>query len=125
MDEQLSPEEPAANEVADAAAPPWSEPEAPAPTNGKKAAVQDPQGLEMLLDVSLELTVELGRTHLTVREILELQTGSIIELDRLAGEAVDIFVNKRLIARGEVVVVDDKFGVRITELASGVERAGL
>jgi flagellar motor switch protein FliN len=68
------------------------------------------------MDVSLAVTVELGRTRMPLRQVLELQNGSVIELDRLAGDAVDIFVNDRLIARGEVVVVDDKFGVRITEL---------
>jgi flagellar motor switch protein FliN/FliY len=60
--------------------------------------------------------VELGRTHLTVKEVLDLQKGSVVELNRTAGEAVDIYVNEHLLARGEVVVVDDKFGVRITEI---------
>jgi flagellar motor switch protein FliN len=72
--------------------------------------------ISMLMGVTLLLTVELGRTNLTVSEVLELQKGSVIELDRIAGEAVDIFVNSSMIARGDVVVVDDKFGVRITEL---------
>jgi flagellar motor switch protein FliN len=72
----------------------------------------------MLMDVGLQLTVELGRTHLTVRQVLDLQKGSVLELDRIAGDAVDIFVNDRLVARGDVVVVDDKFGVRIVELMS-------
>lgn len=74
--------------------------------------------LEMLMDVILQLTVELGRTELTVRQVLDLQKGSVVELDRIAGDAVDVFVNDHLIAKGEVVVVDDKFGVRITELVS-------
>ncbi len=74
--------------------------------------------INMLLDVSLNVTVELGRTNMSLRQVLDLQQGSVVELDRLAGEAVDIFVNGRLVAMGEVVVVDDKFGVRITELAS-------
>ncbi len=82
---------------------------------------------DMLMDVQLQLTVELGRTELTVRQVLDLQKGSVVELDRIAGDAVDVFVNEHLIARGEVVVVDDKFGVRITELVSpvrdGVEAA--
>jgi flagellar motor switch protein FliN/FliY len=72
--------------------------------------------IDMLMDVNLQLTVELGRTRMTVRQVLDLQSGSVVELDRIAGEAVDIFVNDRMLARGEVVVVDDKFGVRITEL---------
>jgi flagellar motor switch protein FliN/FliY len=75
--------------------------------------------INLLMDVVLQLTVELGRTQMPLREVLDLQRGSILELDRLAGEAVDIYVNGHLFARGEVVVVDDKFGVRITELISG------
>jgi flagellar motor switch protein FliN/FliY len=78
---------------------------------------QKPQtSLEMLMDVPLNISVELGRSHMTLRHTLELVQGSVIELDRLAGDAVDILVNERLLARGEVVVVDDKFAVRITEL---------
>jgi flagellar motor switch protein FliN len=72
--------------------------------------------INMLMDVNLLFTVELGRTHMPIKHVLELQKGSVVELDRIAGEAVDIFVNEHLMARGEVVVVDDKFGVRITEL---------
>lgn len=74
--------------------------------------------MDLLMDVSLRVTVELGRTRMTLRQVLELQNGAVVELERLAGDPVDIFVNERLIARGEVVVVDDKFGVRITELIS-------
>jgi len=77
--------------------------------------------MSMLMDVHLQLSVELGRTQLTVRQVLDLQKGSVIELDRIAGDAVDIFVNDHLIARGDVVVVDDKFAVRITELISITE----
>ncbi len=80
----------------------------------------DPQSYEgnmsILMGVKLSVAVELGRTNLSVKEVLELQKGSVVELDRIAGEAVDIFVNDSLIARGDVVVVDDKFGVRVTEL---------
>lgn len=74
--------------------------------------------ISMLMDVNLQFTVELGRTQMPVRQILELQNGSVVELDRIAGEAVDVYINEHLMARGEVVVVDDKFGVRITELIS-------
>ncbi len=74
------------------------------------------KNLDLLMDVLLQVVVELGRTRMPLRQVLELQSGSVVELDRLAGEAVDIFVNERLIARGEVVRVDDKFGVRITDL---------
>lgn len=83
---------------------------------GMSEMASGPQNIDMLMDIALNVTVELGRTKLNLREVLELQHGSVVELDRLAGDPVDIFVNNRLIARGEVVVVDDKFGVRITEL---------
>lgn len=74
--------------------------------------------IDMLMNVTLQLAVELGRTRLTVRQVLDLQKGSVVELNRMAGDNVDIYVNDHLIARGEVVVVDDKFGVRVTELVS-------
>jgi flagellar motor switch protein FliN len=72
--------------------------------------------IDLIRDVPLKVTVELGRASLTVREILALGAGSVVELDRLAGESVDVLVNDRLIARGEVVIVDESFGVRVTEL---------
>lgn len=80
--------------------------------------------IELLMDVSLRVTVELGRTRMQLSQILELQHGSVVELDRLAGDPVDVFVNDCLIARGEVVVVDDKFGVRITEMIVAKENKG-
>lgn len=80
------------------------------------------QNLNMLLDIPLQVTVELGRTKRSVEEILEMSPGSIIELDKLAGEPVDILVNNRLIANGEVVVIDENFGVRITDVLSPKER---
>ncbi|KFL44345.1 flagellar motor switch protein FliN [Lysinibacillus sp. BF-4] len=80
------------------------------------------RNLNMLLDIPLQVTVELGRTKRSVKEILELSGGSIIELDKLAGEPVDILVNSRLIATGEVVVIDENFGVRITDVLSQAER---
>jgi flagellar motor switch protein FliN len=85
-------------------------------------AVDQAHGIELLMDVALEVSVELGRSHMSIGEILALRTGSVIELDKLAGEPVDISVNGTLIARGEVVVVDEKFGVRITEVVSKVRR---
>lgn len=78
--------------------------------------------LNMLLDIPLQVTVELGRTKRSVKEILEMSSGSIIELDKLAGEPVDILVNNRHIAKGEVVVIDENFGVRITDIVSQVDR---
>jgi len=79
-------------------------------------------GIELLMDVALEVSVELGRSHMPIGDILALRTGSVIELDKLAGEPVDVSVNGTLIARGEVVVVDEKFGVRITEVVSKSRR---
>jgi flagellar motor switch protein FliN/FliY len=81
-----------------------------------KAKTSHPTNLDLLMDVSLRVSVELGRTRMQLAQILELQHGSVIELDRMAGDPVDIFVNDLMVARGEVVIVDDKFGVRITEM---------
>lgn len=87
------------------------------------ASLSEPaHGIEMLMDVALEVSVELGRSHMSIAEILALRTGSVVELDKLAGEPVDVSVNGTLIARGEVVVVDEKFGVRITEVVSKARR---
>ncbi|TES56900.1 flagellar motor switch phosphatase FliY [Halalkalibacterium halodurans] len=78
--------------------------------------------LDMLLDIPLQVTVELGRTKRSIKDILSFTQGSIIELDKLAGEPVDILVNQKLIAKGEVVVIDENFGVRVTEILSQRER---
>jgi flagellar motor switch protein FliN/FliY len=72
--------------------------------------------MDLLLDVQLDMSVELGRASMMVRDVLQLGPGSVVELDKLGGEPVDVLVNGRLIARGEVVVVDENFGVRITEI---------
>jgi flagellar motor switch protein FliN/FliY len=92
--------------------------ENPGEESGGKAKASHPNNIDLLMDVSLRVSVELGRTRMQLAQILELQHGSVIELDRLAGDAVDIFVNDCMVARGEVVIVDDKFGVRITEMIS-------
>lgn len=84
-------------------------------------ALIDPS-LEILLDIPIEITVELGRTKLLIREVLELGTGSVIEIDKAAGEPVDVLVNGRFVARGEVVVIEDNFGVRVTEILSPLDR---
>jgi len=81
--------------------------------------------LELLLDIPLKVTVELGRTRMTLKQVLEMVPGSIVELDKLTGEPVDILVNGKLVARGEVVVIDENFGVRITEIVSPKERLQL
>jgi flagellar motor switch protein FliN/FliY len=78
--------------------------------------------LEILLDVPLDISVELGRARMSIQELLNLGPGSVIELDKVAGEPLDILVNNRLVARGEAVVVNDKFGVRITDIISPSER---
>lgn len=80
------------------------------------APESEDHNLSLLLDVPLRISVELGRTSMTVEQVLAVGRGSVLELDRPAGDPVDILVNDRIIARGEVVVVDDYFGVRITEL---------
>lgn len=82
----------------------------------KKPGAVDPQNLDLLMNVSLAVTAELGKCKMPVSEILKLGTGSIVELDRLAGGPVDLLVNNKLVARGEVVAIDENFGVRITEL---------
>lgn len=80
------------------------------------------RNLNMLFDIPLNVTVELGRTKRSVKEILELTTGSILELDKLAGEPVEILINSKLIAKGEVVVIDENFGVRVTDIVSKSDR---
>jgi len=81
------------------------------------------RGLDLIMDVQMRVSVELGRSTMTVEDVLSLGPGSVVELNKLAGEAVDILVNERLIARGEVVVVDENFGVRVTEIVSPRRRA--
>lgn len=78
--------------------------------------------LEMIMDIPVKLTVELGRTKLTIKQLLELAQGSVIELEGLAGEPMDILINGYLVAQGEVVVIDDKYGIRITEIITPSER---
>ncbi len=90
-------------------------------TDSPSVYAEDPN-LNMLLDIPLKVTVELGRTKRQVKDILELSQGSIIELDKLAGEPVDILVNNKLIAKGEVVVIDENFGVRVTDIISQADR---
>ena len=78
--------------------------------------------LDLILDIPLRVTVELGRTRMLVRDLLNLGQGSVIELNKLAGEPMEILVNEKLIARGEAVVVNEKFGVRLTDIISPTER---
>ena len=80
---------------------------------------EEPEGIDLLHDVDLDLRIELGKTHMQLEEVLHLRSGSVVALDRLAGDPVDIIVNDRLIARGEVLVLNENFCVRVTELVSG------
>lgn len=86
---------------------------------GSREARQD---IDMILDIPVQLTVELGRTRIPIKHILQLAQGSVIELDALAGEPMDVLVNGCLIAQGEVVVVNDKFGIRLTDIVTPSER---
>ena len=86
------------------------------------ASEQTARNFDLLLDIPLEVTVELGRTRLALRELLALGAGSVVELGKLAGEPLDVLVNGKLVARGECVMVNDKFGVRLTEVVSPHER---
>ena len=78
--------------------------------------------LDFILDIPLEVSVELGRSKVLISELLQLGQGSVIELNKLAGEPLEIFVNQKLIARGEVVVVNEKFGIKMTDIVSPMER---
>ena len=80
------------------------------------------QNLDFLLDVPLEVTVELGRTTIIINKMLQLTQGSVVELDKAAGEPVEIYVNNKLLGKGEVIVVNERFGVRITEIISQADR---
>ena len=86
------------------------------------SAAGAPGRIDMILDIPVQLTVELGRTKIPIRNLLQLAQGSVVELDRLAGEPMDVLVNGCLIAQGEVVVVNDKFGIRLTDVIAPDER---
>ncbi|MFZ1984868.1 MAG: flagellar motor switch protein FliN [Desulfatitalea sp.] len=85
-------------------------------------AGQRPANLDFILDIPLEITVELGRTRMMINDLLKLGQGSVIELTKPAGDTLEILANNRLIAKGDVVVVNDKYGIRLTEVISPVER---
>lgn len=95
-------------------------------SSGKEASRQNPpfekQNLDFILDLPLEISVELGRTRMLIGDLLQLGQGSVIELTKLAGEPVEILVNQKLVARGEVVTVNEKFGVRLTDIISPADR---
>ncbi len=88
-----------------------------------RAPAGDPaENLDVILDVPVTLSLEVGRTHMSVGELLQISQGSVVELDRLAGEPLDVLVNGTLVAHGEIVVVNDKFGIRLTDVVSPAER---
>lgn len=89
------------------------------PSDGKGSMMNE---LDMILDIPVQLTVELGRTKITIKNLLQLAHGSVVELDAMAGEPMDVLVNGTLIAQGEVVVVNDKFGIRLTDIITPAER---
>jgi flagellar motor switch protein FliN/FliY len=89
------------------------------PAGTKPTGVND---IDLILDIPVQLTVELGRTKIAIKNLLQLAQGSVVELDGLAGEPMDVFVNGCLIAQGEVVVVNDKFGIRLTDIITPSER---
>lgn len=93
-------------------------------TSGGKSPAEDDgiRDLDFILDIPLDLSVELGRTKMLVNDLLQLGQGSIVELNKVAGEPLEIYINRKLVARGEVVVVNEKFGVRLTDIVSPMER---
>lgn len=91
-------------------------------TDEGDAGGEEDGNLDMILDIPVTLSVEIGRTKINIRNLLKLNQGSVVELTRLAGEPMDIFVNGTLIAHGEVVVVNEKFGIRLTDVISAAER---
>jgi len=91
--------------------------EAEAPISG-----DEKRKLDAILDIPVTISMEVGRSHISIRNLLQLNQGSVVELDRVAGESLDVMVNGTLIAHGEVVVVNDKFGIRLTDVISQIER---
>ncbi|PIQ37901.1 MAG: flagellar motor switch protein FliN [Lysobacterales bacterium CG17_big_fil_post_rev_8_21_14_2_50_64_11] len=92
------------------------------PLSGDGNAAGGEVQLDAILDVSVTLAMEVGRTKVSIRNLLQLNQGSVVELDRTAGEPLDVFVNGTLVAHGEVVVINDKFGLRLTDVISPAER---
>ncbi len=92
------------------------------PNLGRDVGQPADNNLDLILDIPVQLTVELGRTKIAIRNLLQLAQGSVVELDGLAGQPMDVLVNGCLIAQGEVVVVNDKFGIRLTDIISPAER---
>ena len=91
-------------------------------TEGLDAAATGDVNLDVILEVPVTLSLEVGRTRIPIRNLLQLNQGSVVELDRAAGDPLDVFVNGTLVAHGEVVIVNDKFGIRLTDVVSPAER---
>ncbi len=83
---------------------------------------RSPQTLDFILDVTLQVTVEVGRARMTIQDLLQLGQGSVVELEKLAGEPLDVYINGKPVARGEAVIVNEKFGVRLTDIISPDDR---
>ncbi|WP_416183049.1 flagellar motor switch protein FliN [Methylicorpusculum sp.] len=92
------------------------------PTQGERKMSKEDIELDVILDIPVVISMEIGRSQINIRNLLQLNEGSVVELDRLAGEPMDVLVNGTLIAHGEVVVVNDKFGIRLTDVVSPSER---
>lgn len=91
-------------------------------TSERISGMQESVNLDLILDIPLNVTVELGRNKMLINDLLQLGQGSVIELTKLVGEPLEVMVNNRLVARGEVVVINEKFGVRLTDIVSPLER---
>jgi flagellar motor switch protein FliN/FliY len=90
--------------------------------NGEHETVNEEVNLDVILDVPVVISMEIGRTNISIRNLLQLNQGSVVEMERFVGEALDVLVNGMLIAHGEVVVINDKFGIRLTDVISPSER---
>ncbi|MBT8330760.1 MAG: flagellar motor switch protein FliN [Deltaproteobacteria bacterium] len=118
--QEVAPEEIEAATLEKDAQPKAATPKKSKPSGGKNDALS--KDMDFLLDIPLEISVELGRTKMLINELLHLGQGSVIELSKLAGETLEIFANQKLVARGEVVVVNEKYGIRLSEIISPSER---
>ena len=103
-------------------APEQDTPEPEPAVNAAETAQQEQAGLDLILDIPVSLSMEVGRRRISIRQLLQLGQGSIVELDRVAGAPMDVLVNGTLVAHGEVVVVNEKFGIRLTDIVSPSER---
>ena len=102
------------------------EPVAPTPASfppvTNTAVAEQPKNIDFILDIPMKVSIYVGSTKMAIRDLLQLAQGSVIELDKLAGEPMEVMVNNKLVAKGEVVVVNEKFGIRLTDVVSAAER---